>query len=256
MTLKIAKDITFITPSQYTRQCIEQAGLLCDEVIPHGIDLKNKYDQRFHDYIKQKLPQPSKVEPSNIILNISGNVQRKAIDKFLIAYKTIEKIVKDAYGILHSGIGDTNIVALQTALELKRFWFTNMWGVLSKDKICALYALCDFYCQPSYVEGFGITYLEAFKFNKPVIAVDCPAVNEIVKDGHTGLLIPVTKTEDIVWQQRHAIRLHYFDIDNLIDAMLVLCDKKTRQTLSENIKKEIHRWDIEKTYKAFLKYVE
>jgi len=256
LSAKIAKDITFITPSLYTKQCLEAAGLNCEAVIHHGIDMKWKYDVKFHDYIKHNLPNPSKAEPTTIYLNVSGNWRRKALDKQLVAYKTVEHILKDSFLILHSGIGDTNIVALQETLELKRFWLTNMWGTLSNAKLASLFNLCDIYVQPSMVEGFGVTYLEAFRFNKPVIAVDCPATNEIVKDGQTGLLIPVTSTEDIVWQQRHAIRLHKFDIDRLIGAMLVLADPKTRETMSENIKQEKHHWDMNKHYPKFMKYLE
>jgi len=256
MSHKLSEKITYLTPSLYTRQCLEEAGLNCDEVIQHGIPLNEKYDKRFHDHVKQAMPQPSKVEPSNIMLCVSGNWQRKALDKLLVAYKTIEKITKDSFLILHSGIGDTNIVALQQLLELKRFWFTNAWGTLTPDKLASLYALCNFYVQPSMVEGFGLTYLEAFRFSKPVIGVNCPATNEIVKDGYTGILLPVTRTKDMVWQQRHAIRLHYFELDSLIDAMLLMTDEKTRQTMSENIKKEKHRWNVETHYKKFLKYLD
>jgi glycosyltransferase involved in cell wall biosynthesis len=152
---------------------------------------------------------------------------------------------------LHTGIGETNIVALQQQLMLKRFWLTNLWGVLPREKLQSLYALCDFYVQPSMVEGFGLTFLEAFRHNKPVVAVDCPAGNEIIKDGCTGLLIPITETEDIVWQQRHAIRLHYFDIDALIDAMLLMCNSEVRQNMAKNVEKEKHKWDMNIHYKRF-----
>ena len=253
---KIAKDITFITPSLYTKQCLEKAGLNCEAVIHHGINMKEKCDLRFRDQIKQMIPNPSKAEPTTIYLDVSGNWRRKALDKLLVAYKTIEHILKDSFLILHSGMGDTNIVGLQKTLELKRFWLTNMWGVLDTRKLASLFSLCDIYVQPSMVEGFGLTYLEAFRWNKPVIAVDCPATNEVVKDGKTGLLIPVIKTEDIVWQQRHAIRLHKFDVDHLIDAMLILGDSKTRETMSENIKKEKHYWDVKNHYPKFIKYLE
>jgi len=256
MSHKLSEKITYITPSQYTKQCLEQAGLNVEAVIPHGIDLNSKYDKNFHDRIKQSIPQPSKVEPSNIMLCVAGNWKRKAIDKLLIAYKTIEKITKDAFLILHSGIGDTNIVYLQQLLELKQMWFTNLWGTLSSAKLSSFYKLCDFYVLASMVEGFSLTFLEAFRWNKPVIGVDCPAGNEIVKDGYTGILIPVTKTEDVVWQERHAIRLHYFDIDNLIDAMLLLCDQNVRAKMAKNIEKEKQKWDLNKIYPQFLKYLD
>jgi len=256
MSHKLSENVTYITPSQYTKQCLEQAGLNVEAVIPHGIDLNSKYDKNFHDKIKQSIPQPSKVEPSNIMLCVAGNWRRKALDKLLIASKIIEKITRDAFLILHSGIGDTNIVHLQQLLELKQMWFTNLWGTLSQAKLSSLYKLSDFYVLPSMVEGFSLTFLEAFKWNKPVIGVDCPAGNEIVKDGYTGILIPVTKTEDIVWQERHAIRLHYFDIDNLIDAMLLLCDQNVRAKMAKNIEKEKHKWDMHQHYKKFVKYLD
>ncbi|MBU1349481.1 glycosyltransferase family 4 protein [Patescibacteria group bacterium] len=256
MSHKLSENITYITPSQYTKQCLEQARLNVTAVIPHGINLNNEYDKNFHDRIKQGIPQPSKVEPSNIMLCVAGNWRRKALDKLLIGYKTVEKIMKDAFLILHTGIGDTNIVHLREMLELKRMWFTNLWGTLPSDKLASLYKLSDIYIQPSMVEGFGLTYLEAFRWNKPVIGVDCPATNELVKDGYTGVLIPVIKTEDILWQDRHAIRLHYFSVNDLIDAILLLCDEKVRARLATNIEKEKKRWNMEKTYKKFLEWLE
>ena len=256
MSKKISDGIHYITPSQYTRQCLEQAGLTVEAVIPHGIDLNSKHDEDFYNRIKQSIPQPSKIAPSNIMLCVAGNWRRKALDKLLTAYKTVEKVTRDAFLILHTGIGETNIVALQQQLMLKRFWFTNLWGVLPKEKLQSLYALSDFYVQPSQVEGFGLTYLEAFRWNKPVVAVDCPAGNEIVKDGYTGLLIPVTETEDTVWQQRHAIRLHYFDIDSLIDTMLLMCNSEVRAKMAKNIEKEKQKWDMNLHYKEFLRWLE
>ena len=256
MSHKLSRKITYVTPSLYTKQCIEQAGLNCEAVIPHGIPLNQKYDEKFRNHIKQAMPQPCEASSANVMLCVSGNWQRKALDKLLIAYKTVEKIIKDAFLILHSGIGDTNIVNLQQTLELKRFWFTNAWGTLPPDKLAGLYAFCNTYVQPSMVEGFGLSYIDAFCFNKPVVAVDCPATNEIVKDGYTGILIPVTETEDVVWQQRHAIRLHHFNLDDLIDAMLTMTDKKIRNKFAENIKKEKKRWDMQIHYKKFLKYLD
>jgi glycosyltransferase involved in cell wall biosynthesis len=256
MSRQLSQKVTYITPSLYAKQCLETVGLDCEEVIPHGIELNEKHDRRYYEYLKQTLPQPSKVEPSNVVLNISGNWRRKAIDKFLVACKTLEKVVPDVFAILHSGIGDINIVQLQNELMLHRFWFTNMWGILPKPKVYALYALCNYYCQPSEVEGFGLTYLEAFKFNKPVIAVDCPATNEIVKHGYTGLLMPVTGTDDIVWHDRHAIRLHHFEVDALIDAMVAFSDEKFRLRFSENIKKEKAKWEINKCYSRFINFLD
>jgi glycosyltransferase involved in cell wall biosynthesis len=255
MHLKVAENFTLITPSQHSKRCLENAGLKVDSIIPHGIDTSIKPDEKFYERIKTLLPQPTNVKPSNVMLCIAGNVQRKALDKLLVAYKIIQAIVKDSFLILHSGTGDTNVTAMEHALDLKRFLFTNSWGMLDPPKIAALYKLCDFYVQPSMVEGFGLTYLEAFRWEKPVIGINCPSVNEIVKDHYTGILAPVTRTEDIVWQQHHAIRLHHFDIDDLVQAMLVLTDNNTRIQMGNAAKKEALKWDINDIYPKFVQYL-
>lgn len=250
MSRQLSEKITYITPSNYTKQCLEQARLTVDAVIPHGIDINSQYDKTFLYRVKTAIPQPSKVAPSNVMLCVAGNWRRKAIDKLMIATKIVEKIMPDSFLILHSGIGDLNIVSMQHQLELSRFWLTNLWGVLSQEKLQSLFALCDFYVQPSFVEGFGLTFLEAMRWLKPVIAVDCPAQNEIIKHGYTGLLLPVTKTEEVIDHDRHAIKLHYFRMDNLVEAMIAMCDGGLRAKLAENIKKEIPKWSID-SYKKF-----
>lgn len=47
MSHRLSEKITYITPSQYTKQCLEQAGLNVEAVIPHGIDLNSNYDKSF-----------------------------------------------------------------------------------------------------------------------------------------------------------------------------------------------------------------
>jgi glycosyltransferase involved in cell wall biosynthesis len=251
-SVQLCSHITLITPSLYTKSCLEQGGLRVEEVIPHGVNLQARTDLPFRDYLRENLPNAVRQKTHNIILNISGNVQRKALDKQLIAFKTVEHVIRDSYLILHTGLGDFNIVAFENSLELKRYWMTNLWGNLPKEKIHALYELCDFYCQPSYVEGFGLTYLEAFLHGKPVIGVDCSGVSEIVKDGVTGILLKPTKTEDIIWQQRHAIRLYHYDLDDLIKAMVLMSDEKTRNGMQVHIKEELPSWDMNLIYPKFL----
>lgn len=48
-------------------------------------------------------------------------------------------------------------------------------------------AACDIFCLPSEHESFGIVYVEAWSYGKPVICGTAPACRELVQDGHTGL---------------------------------------------------------------------
>src|SRR5208282_5907340 len=47
-------------------------------------------------------------------------------------------------------------------------------------------AACDIFCLPSAHESFGIVYVEAWHYGKPVVCGTAPACRELVQDGVTG----------------------------------------------------------------------
>ncbi|HEY8966672.1 MAG TPA: glycosyltransferase family 4 protein [Candidatus Methylacidiphilales bacterium] len=68
-------------------------------------------------------------------------------------------------------------------------------GEIPEEGMAAAYAQCDLYVMSSRslarsVEGFGMTYLEAGALGKAVVGYRSGGVDEAVKDGETGLLVP------------------------------------------------------------------
>lgn len=57
-------------------------------------------------------------------------------------------------------------------------------------------AACDVLCVPSAGESFGIVYLEAWQYAKPVVVGPAPASRELVEHGVTGLHVD-QRAEDI-----------------------------------------------------------
>jgi glycosyltransferase involved in cell wall biosynthesis len=47
-------------------------------------------------------------------------------------------------------------------------------------------AACDIFCLPSIHESFGVVYVEAWSYGKPVICGTAPACRELIRDGVTG----------------------------------------------------------------------
>src|SRR5262249_24343982 len=54
----------------------------------------------------------------------------------------------------------------------------------------SFYRDCTVFTAPSRYESFGLIYLEAMRWGKPVVACCAGGVPEVVRDGETGLLVP------------------------------------------------------------------
>lgn len=63
-------------------------------------------------------------------------------------------------------------------------------GSVSHDEIQNYYAAADIFCLPSYHESLGIVNLEAMAAGTPVVTTRIDAIEEYIKDGENGLLIP------------------------------------------------------------------
>jgi len=69
-------------------------------------------------------------------------------------------------------------------------------GYLSSDRLLAMaYSASDAYCTPSLMETFGMTAVEAMACALPVIAFKTGGLQEIVRPGETGWLVPEVGSE-------------------------------------------------------------
>jgi phosphatidylinositol alpha-1,6-mannosyltransferase len=60
---------------------------------------------------------------------------------------------------------------------------------MSYAELASCYAACDIFAMPSRGEGFGLVYLEAMAFGKPVIGGAHGGAPEVIQDGVTGYLV-------------------------------------------------------------------
>jgi phosphatidylinositol alpha-1,6-mannosyltransferase len=62
-------------------------------------------------------------------------------------------------------------------------------GVVSDEELIGFYKRCDVFLMPSRQEGFGIVFLEAMAFEKPVIGGNHGGTPEVIVDNETGFLV-------------------------------------------------------------------
>lgn len=70
-------------------------------------------------------------------------------------------------------------------------------GELGEPDLTRLYRECDLFVGPSLYESFGLIYIEAMRWGKPVVACRVGGVPEVVKDGHCGLLVSPSCPEEL-----------------------------------------------------------
>jgi glycosyltransferase involved in cell wall biosynthesis/GT2 family glycosyltransferase len=63
-------------------------------------------------------------------------------------------------------------------------------GFVDESTLEALYRGCDLFVAPSLYESFGLIFLEAMNWARPVIGCAAGGPEEIIVDGETGLLVP------------------------------------------------------------------
>ncbi len=61
-------------------------------------------------------------------------------------------------------------------------------GQVSEETLNQLYQSCDLFVAPSLYESFGLIYLEAMNYGKPVIGCRAGGIPEVIDEGLTGLL--------------------------------------------------------------------
>jgi glycosyltransferase involved in cell wall biosynthesis len=135
--------------------------------LQHGISIK--------DPSKRIIDEP-------YILFLGRREKHKGLHLLIEAYRTINFQIK----LVIAGPGEKITETDSSIIDL---------GVVSDEDKAILLTHCELFVLPSSDESFGIVYTESMSCGIPVVALDVPPVNEIVKNGVTGILVPPDSTE-------------------------------------------------------------
>ncbi|MDT4953795.1 MAG: phosphatidyl-myo-inositol dimannoside synthase [Acidobacteriota bacterium] len=112
----------------------------------------------------------------------------KGIDNVI---RSLPAIVQDVgpveYNVVGHGDDVPRLKALAAGLGVARY--INFMGEVPDTELREQYRRCSLFIMPSKKEGFGIVFLEAMAYGKPVIGGAHGGTPSVVKDGETGLLV-------------------------------------------------------------------
>jgi len=243
------------TPSNFSRDMLKKYLNVDAEVLPHAID-PDEYAN-----VDQKLVKNIREKYSGKILAFYPcfNDPRKNIDFTLEAWSEIVWDVPEAVLLLNCNPnGYWNIPALieklkhgNPAIE-KHVILTRGEQPLPFQELLAYYHACDLLLFPSQSEGYGYPIIEAYACSKPVLALDTFGVNELVRDGETGLLAKTEPPSEFTWGVKHFLIRRAIREDFIKKAIALLTDEELRRKLGENARKEVEKYHYRKLYKAFI----
>ncbi|MBI4484266.1 MAG: glycosyltransferase [Acidobacteria bacterium] len=191
---RVLGDAQMVLPnSQFTARELLRLGLPQRKIVvlPPGLDLS-----RFGDPV-DTAPVLEKygLRGRRIILTAGRLVDRKGQHLVLRALPAVLQHFPDAiYCMVGDGPARERLRSLAADLGvLERVVFA---GHVPEEDLCRFYSACDIFTMPSLplrdqgeVEGFGMVYLEANAYGKPVVGARGGGAEDAIVDGETGLLV-------------------------------------------------------------------
>ncbi len=116
----------------------------------------------------------------------------EAIPRVLRQLPTVQFVIAGADNSQHDGFQarhGSNYATYFTRRNSALAAHVQFLGAVSEENLQALYQACDLFVAPSLYESFGLIYLEAMNYAKPVIGCNAGGIPEVVEHGVTGLLV-------------------------------------------------------------------
>ena len=183
-----AKQATLIvTVSRYSAQKIVQLYEVAEtkiRIVPNGVN-----PQKFKPIEDcEKVKHLIGVNGEQVILFVGNLIPRKGLHFLIEAAKQVIKENKETrFVVVGDGPLKNHLISYSEEQGVSdNFVFL---GDVAEDMLPRLYNCADVFASPSIQEGQGISLLEAQATAKPVVAFNVTAINEIVKNNETGLLV-------------------------------------------------------------------
>ncbi|MCF6296417.1 MAG: glycosyltransferase family 4 protein [Flavobacteriaceae bacterium] len=167
-------------------------------VIYNGINLR-KFIHIDKTKIEELRVQLGVKQNDLILLSVSRLDEEKGNDRVI---ETLPAVIKKFPSLKYLIVGDgpykNDLIKLVDKLRLNKFVY--FIGKIDSDKIMPFYSLSDIFILPSRRgsgESFGLVYVEAYFFKKPVIGTTHGGVPEVIDHETTGYTVNPNDTEEI-----------------------------------------------------------
>jgi len=149
---------------------------------------------------ESELRKKYKIEQNvKVFLYLGRQEASKNIECLLRAYKDIKKLDIPAILIIAGAKGSfASTIEMEAEIDKSLIVFSD----ITDFQKCELLKLCDILVLPSSAESFGVVFLEAWSYNKPVIGANIGAIASLIEKDKDGLLFDPHNPKDLVLKMK------------------------------------------------------
>ena len=188
-----------------------------DTIIATSESLRREYEKRSGRRISIMIPpaipyNESKIskeelrrkygfsDDDKVILFVGSLKRIKGSDTLLYAFLGLGRTYVECNNLklLYVGDGPMKSMLVEKVREKSLDRFVRFLGTIPHEEIHHIYKLADVYVIPSLFEGAPLALLEAMFNGLPIIGTDVSGINDLIRDGETGLLFEKENAEDLM----------------------------------------------------------
>lgn len=202
-----------------------------------NLALTSRAPKLVYNGVDTKLFTPGEKNKNPLVLYVGRLKAYKSVDVFVKAAKQILKSVPTAQFVI-AGEGEERTRLTRLAHDLGLDPVLRFVGRVTEEEKIELYKKAWVFVNPSFMEGWGITTIEANACGTPVVAADVPGLRDSVRNPHTGYLF------------------HHGDADALAQRVVeLLLHSRRRNTMSKEAVLWARKFDWETSSKRFMSII-
>lgn len=185
------------TRNRRCRQAIAQVVAGADRVIAVSTKIKGMLDTIsglpektvviHNGFVAEGYTRCGESVPGRIV-SVSNLVESKGIDLNIRAVARLKDKFPDiSYTIVGSGPAELGLRSLAQTLGVAER--VKFYGRVENRQVPGLLTGAQIFSLPSFMEGFGIAYLEAMAAGLPVVACQGEGIEDVIGSAETGLLV-------------------------------------------------------------------